>query len=487
MKAVEDKLRASLRQTAEEIPAHSVPPLDLGYSTPVTGPRHGPARDRRWPGWVAPAAAAASVAAVIAASLAFSALTGHRHAAPGRDAAAAATLAKAPPYFVSLVGGHAAGGTRAVVHATATGALLGSVRVPAPCTLFRWVAGAGDDRTFVLGALSPTHPPSDVGTTRFYRLTLSRSGRPGTLAPLPVPPQSVTIHGWPATANGFALSPDGSRLAMSFIPVLPHPIPSAHPLLKVFSLASGAVRTWVWSGSGYIGQSKPAANSLAWEPDSRTLLFETQTWPAPGKVVAQARSLDTSAPAGGLAAASKPLPMPGSALSGGLFITGDGDLIGSTYTATPHGGPVTARQRARALLLRKRFSRIYMTWVHDTKRHAPAKVTKQAWHRSRQALSAYQATQPTYTFVGTVTEFSAKTGKPVAVLYRQVMRQQATSGSAPAVAWVNPAGTTMIIATSGAAVSDGVPVTAAGVLSGGTFTPLPTPIQREATIWESAW
>src|SRR5215475_8185041 len=162
---------------------------------------------RRWPGWLAPVAAAAAVAAAIIAALGISGLilrpagTGPAHS-PG-------VFGKVPRYFVALpeVPG------RAVVAATATGAVLGTVAPPTRYPVFTWVAAAGDGRTFVLAAGVRPAVGKDILTPRpvkFYRLALGRSGHPGRLVPLPIPPETVTI-------TDLALSPDGRKLAVSLL------------------------------------------------------------------------------------------------------------------------------------------------------------------------------------------------------------------------------------------------------------------------------
>ena len=87
MNVLEDKLRTALRETGEEIVPHSVPPLRLrGGERRLRLPRL--AARGRWSAWLTPLAAAASVAAVVAASLAISAtFHGHSHG-PGPAAAA---------------------------------------------------------------------------------------------------------------------------------------------------------------------------------------------------------------------------------------------------------------------------------------------------------------------------------------------------------------------------------------------------------------
>jgi hypothetical protein len=361
---------------------------------------------RRWPGWLAPVAAAAAVAGVIIASLAISGLI-LRPAGTGRPANSSGVFAKVPRYFVAIP---EVPGRAVVVGATATGAELGTVAPPKPHTFFAWVGAAGDGRTFVLGTSSLPRGPWDVTTPRpvkLYRLVLGRSGHPGHLARLPIPTETGI--------TGLALSPDGSKLAVSFLPV-PRQTGSK---IEVFSLATGARREWVWPGRGTLGQIAMPVTSgeLQWEADNRTLMFEVTTrtpdgWPA------QLYLLDTATPGGSLLASSTRIPVPGTYLGlqhnrtqyivGMPLITGDG-----------------------------------------TKLIAPF----------------YRQEAPPRVFGFSITEFSVRTGKPIRVLYQ---RRSGTEAAATAVYWVNTDGTAMIAVRG--------PVF--GVQTPATFTPLPPSTQR---------
>ena len=143
MNTVEDRLRTALRETAGEVTPRSVPPLRLH------GARRrevaGPAARRRWVAWLAPLAAAASVTAVIAASLAIStAFHGGHRAARGP----AGPFAGVPPYYVALavrkphLKPSIAQRQFAQVRATATGAVLAVVTPPKPYGTFSAAATA---------------------------------------------------------------------------------------------------------------------------------------------------------------------------------------------------------------------------------------------------------------------------------------------------------------------------------------------------------
>jgi hypothetical protein len=363
---------------------------------------------RRWPGWLAPVTAAAAVAGVIIASLAISGVILRRPAGTG-SANSSGVFAKVPRYLVAVpeIPGPA------VVGATATGAVLGTVAPPKPYTMFTSVAAAGDGRTFVLAAA----PGPDRGPVKFYRLVLGRAGHPGRLAPLPIPPQTAGLP-------GLALSPDGSKLAVSLPPVHGH----TGSKIQVFSLATGARREWVWPGHGTISVGAGSNGATSWEANNRTLLFEVTThtktgWPG------QLRLLDTGGPAGSLLASSTRIPVPSADLGwqynnvthriiGIPLITGDG-----TKLVTP--------------------------FFHHA---APPKV-----------------------FGFTITEFSVHTGKPVQVLYQ---RRTGSEAGATGVWWVNTSGTAVIATRPLPGLSSHFGGSVFGVQTPTTFTPLPPRAQR---------
>ena len=380
---------------------------------------------RRWPGWLAPVAAVAAVAAVIAASLAISGGIARRPAGAAAAGRGAAVFARVPRYFVALTGQLPG---PAVVGATATGKVLGTVAPPRSYPLFTMVSAARDGRTFVFAAERGLNSVTD----RLYRLVLSRSGHPGRLTPLPVPPIPPQAGG----VSGLAVSPDGSKVAVAVLG-------SGHDRsrISVFSLATGAGRDWAWPGKGRVewvtpvGVNEVAARSLSWAADNRTLLFQVHTGTRTG-INAQARLLDTAAPAGSLRAASTLVPIPSAELApwvknplpialnpAPLLLTGDGTKLAA------------------------------VTW-------AP-----------RQPSS----------FNVTISEFSVRTGKRVQVVYGH------RSGVEPGnlgVFWVNGPGTVMIASHPLPGPGGGSPV---GVQTLTTFTPLPAGVQHFFRTRYLAW
>jgi hypothetical protein len=371
---------------------------------------------RRWVGWLTPVAAAAAVAGVILASLAISDLT-LRPARTG-PANSPGAFAKVPRYFVALPQ-HPG---RAVIGATATGAVRGTVAPPKAYPVFLRAAAAGDGRTFVLAAGVPPTVGTNVLNPRpvsYYRLSLDRSGHPGRLVPLPIPSETVTI-------TGLALSPDGSNLAVSLLPV--HGQKGAK--IQVFSLASGAGREWVWPGRGTVGEIAPfvaGGGSNSWEADNRTLLFQVTTRTRTGSP-GQLRLLDTAAPAGNLQAASTLIPVPSA----------------------------------------------YVGWQHNNATHRITGIPLITGDGTTLIAPFFHSSAPPKVFGFTITEFSVRTGKPVRVLYQVRSKSEAADAG---VLWVNKTGAAMI-ATRG---------TVYGIQTPTTFTRLPPRAQRLLADRLPAW
>lgn len=209
-------------------------------------------------------------------------------ALPGPDAGPASA-----PFFLTLdTGNH-----QPALVQDVKGRTLGQVLAPKGMLETRVVA-AGDDRTFVLSARTA------VGMTWFYEVRLSRTGRPGPLTRLDVPPLRRR------QVDGLALSADGTELAVASEVQLG----GARPAITVDSLATGQARTWE-SASGYVSNLSWAGDSeLAFELD---LLPSDQVAPQPGSGI---RLLDTTAPGTTPLAASRLLVPDKEAVNGAAGI-----------------------------------------------------------------------------------------------------------------------------------------------------------------------
>ena len=419
MNTVEDKVRMALRETGEEISPHSVPPLRLrGTRRRARMPRI----PGRWGNWLTPLAAAAAVVAVVAASLAISATfdghgTGPAQVAPSHGAPAPAggkgLLRLAPRYFVQLADfPEGVQALKAVVVSTVTGRTLATVTPPRPYNVFTWVSGAADDRTFVLAAQRwwhigsgqagmPAENRDNSTPAGFFRLTFDPRARSAQLARLAVP---VMIHS--SDLAGMGVSPDGTRLALDL-----------RNSIQIITLATGAVRTWTWPGSGWIGNWKPEGQIFSWSADSRYLEF--QQWGGGLNETIHVRVLDTKAPGTSLTAARVILAYPNR--------LGAGTLATSNSFLTPDG------------------TRIVTATTFSPPRSTPA--------------GGY----------GQVTEYSARTGKP---LFHE--DRFSSSVGWQAVLWASPDGSALVVSDPrGKKDSYGGRSNVLGVLTGNKFTPIP--------------
>jgi hypothetical protein len=379
MTPLEDKLRAAIHATAEEIPADP-PPLRLGSPglIPRRRPRFRPAATRfrpaatrfrpgrrGWNPWLAPLAAAVLVVAVVLGSLAVT-RSGSGTATPSTPPG----LAGLPPYYVTLSAPRGQSGvirSAARVRSTATGAVLATIAAPKPYAGFTAVTAAADDRTFVLEAqgagfsidrirqLESQHPGSvEYGAPlRLFVLHID-------LAPKdPKTPQSpethisgVSLQALPASFIpagqgiwGMALSPDGTSLAAASS-VGSEDGYDMH--LVVFNLVTGTRRIWGFDSADEIYMPATILGGLSWTADGQHIAF---TGPGASAGSSVLRLLDTSDPGPNALAASKPIPTPAAIThtDEGLttaVITPDGrTAVFATAVTTRDGQEMLVRRR----------------------------------------------------------------------------------------------------------------------------------------------
>jgi hypothetical protein len=273
MPAVEDLLREEFTRVAETVQPGQLRPLRL------------PAPGRIWRRRMLPLAAAAAVtAAAVVAALLVGAPSGQQGFATPPPGPAAM-----PRYYVTVA--KTSTGLEAVVRNSARGSVTGAV--PLPDTFgaaAQSVAAAADGRTFVI-AVNFSDASTLPGTVAimYFRLPVSAAGRPGW------PAELAQGTGYADPLMGMALSPDGTKLALSLKDeAMLAPGVKPYGVVEVIDLATGTSRTWTGSsGPGYW----PGAPT--WGNDGSTLAF---TWwhgtsLATGAVViAGTGELDTSAP-----------------------------------------------------------------------------------------------------------------------------------------------------------------------------------------------
>ena len=302
MNLTEDRLRAALLETAEQIPPGTVPPLELPAEIPgrVRDTAHRPAGPPRR--LLAALAAAAAVCLIIAVPFTLA-------GSPGQ-VTSTRLLAQFPPYYVALQrsgpgnGDYYTNPDRAVVASTLTGSTLTTVAPPKPYGTFAFVQGTANDRDFVLGAQRLTYDrPGTYPATRLYLLRLNPTARPGhqaRLTALPVP-LLPGMRGYELC--WIALSPNGHRLAaISTTTATNNPTQ-----LRVFNLVTGTSRTWLlprWAERG--DTYSDVAGPPSWSTDSRTLAFFDRTSPRSAELVL----LDTSGRAASFTADSHFVKLP---------------------------------------------------------------------------------------------------------------------------------------------------------------------------------
>jgi hypothetical protein len=294
MNHTEDRLRAALKMTGDQVPADGIPRLRLQPGR--ARPRMAGQRSRRW---LAAAAAAIAVGLVIGLAAAL--------AGAPRPARPVSPLAM-PPYYVALqwlpgCTACAETGTRphyqsdpdrAYVRATTTAKTVAVVSVPRPYGSFAAVAAAAGDRTFVLAAQKIVAYGKPVAT-RLYLLRISPSARPGSragLTPLAVPALPAAD-----TLLSLSLSPAGDRVALLYRRG------SGPESVQVDDLAAGSDRVW------QLGRRFGVFSQLVWDNDDRTVLVAVTALRDPGQPVDFAW-LDTSRPSGSFAADSMMEPLP---------------------------------------------------------------------------------------------------------------------------------------------------------------------------------
>ena len=157
----------------------------------------------------------------------------------------------------------------ASIRATPTGKALATVRPPRPYSVFTFVTGAGDDRTSSWppsagggshGARGRAAEQRNVTTAdEFFRLRFDPATRTARLTPLQVPQEDSS-----GSLSGIAVSPDGTKLAMTLHPGRRSRSSPWSRIGQALDLARAAHSTRVW-----VGNDKPDGQPLSWAADGR--------------------------------------------------------------------------------------------------------------------------------------------------------------------------------------------------------------------------
>jgi hypothetical protein len=362
------------------------------------------------------AAAATVIAIAAAAALVAAPNRGHSQGAPPNAAQSV------PRYYMALLASNARSfaktgvftGGYVVVKDRLTGQTVTTVQPPRPYLTFVAVTGAANDRTFVLTAHRTTagwdNQPDTFFLARFNpaddAVTLTQLALPG----LPIANDFLTA----------ALSPDGTKLAVA------SEIFTAQ--IKVYSLPSGAAKTWSLIVNTQFAFANDINNLLSWSRTG-TLAFG---WigSIPGNTLG-VYLLNTNGAGGNLLADSRkvfcpvqptrsvPLVFTGTNTA---FLTPDGTTV---ISGVPQPIPVGQRP--------------------------PACPTSRALPPTRPELE----------------EFSVSTGQATSVLYASGSHGGAMSD----VFWSNPSGSALVVERELKLTLNAPWVF--GILTGSTFTPIP--------------
>lgn len=328
MSDLEQRLRRDLKDLAQRAGPDSIRPL-----------RVTPGRRRsRVVRWLAPAAAVAAVIGVIAGVSVVGPPAGRQPPAGEQPAPVIAQpTGPMPRYYVTAFqtfsgGSNGEPATFAVVHDSATGAALVTVRVPTLSsrggTGGLRITAAGDDRTFII-----TQQPGSA-VIGFYLLRVAAGGRSATLSKLPVSiPRSITVVDQ-------ALSPDGRRLAIDVQDC--NSKSCRYTGIRVVTLATGAVSSWTTTASGFpLNVSWVGNGQLAfeWQSGARVAPPGQQTGYrllSLGRTGATGRSLLAARAIG------SPAPEPTQFVPAAL-VTADGSIVVTSTVQNLSGGRVVAK------------------------------------------------------------------------------------------------------------------------------------------------
>ena len=323
MPDLENLLREELQREAQKVQPELLRPLQVPTRRPSWRPR------------LLPFTAAAAVIAVITAGALVAGLAAAHKPAAHKPAVSGSAPASLPRFYVTTSSSPGGRGIQAVVRASASGQVTGTVPVPSAIPV-EWadsggtfVTAAADDRSFIIGVQGGQAPTKIGLDLRLFRFAISAAGKPGHLTELaPAPMRNETTE-------GIALSPDGKLLAVS---LMSNSGGNSSPTIQVLNLATGATRTWTAPTRNYPYLIGPPS----WADGSRVIAF---TW--------------LNAEQSGLMAAPRGIRL--------LDITAPGDNLLAGTVIVPHG-VVAAGSLVSALITPDGRDVIVVTWRDLTPR-----------------------------------------------------------------------------------------------------------------------
>ena len=290
MPDLENLLREELQREAQKVQPELLRPLQVPTRRPSWRPR------------LLPFTAAAAVIAVITAGALVAGLTSAHKPAAHKPAVSGSAPASLPRFYVTTSSSPGGRGIQAVVRASASGQVTGTVPVPSALPV-EWadsggtfVTAAADDRSFIIGVQGGQAPTKNGLDLRLFRFAISHAGKPGHLTELaPAPMRNETTE-------GIALSPDGKLLAVS---LQNDSSPDAVGAIQVLDLSTGATRTWTAPAHSVYIPGPPS-----WADGSRVIAFTWLRSTQSGLMAAPRgiRLLDTAAPGDNLVAGTVIVP-----------------------------------------------------------------------------------------------------------------------------------------------------------------------------------
>jgi hypothetical protein len=410
--SIEERVRTATRAGATLV--RDIGPLAAPEPARLAG-RPAPTA-HSWRSWGIPLAAAAAVVLV---ALSLVAVRQFGAAAPSTGRAATNPPATVPRYYVSFTekgtgpNGYKGAGDL-MVGDDQTGTAIATI-TPPPGVDFADVQGASDDRTFVVMASSGKR--FGTGSETWYLLRIA----PGTARPYRLIKLPIKIPG-SLYSRAYALSPDDRELAVESIG---KPSSSgAVTTMALYSLSSGAeLRAWTTSKF----PTGPIAKTLSWVSDGRQLAFSATPPGSDQGGSDQLRTLDVTGSGTDLITASRvllTLKSPSSSPSNcwTMSLTPDGGtVICGTKYGVLEAGPGTPAGCANGALV--------------------------------------------------FTAYSARTGKPVRVLYRY---RGACSSGLTGVLWTD-ASARYVIGEIDVSNERGVQAAQLGLITDGGIRPLKLP------------